>query len=99
MNASVMLAEALAVDDEDALDLLQAGSVGVILLDIQMPQCSVIEVLEALDSPPNAILMSAHRFEGKNNRSVGHKLFSHQGKPVAPRRLLDEVEAALGSGE
>jgi hypothetical protein len=29
---------------------------------------------------------------------VGHKVFSHLVKPVAPRRLLDEVEAAMESG-
>jgi CheY-like chemotaxis protein len=122
MNAAVMLADVLVVDDEepirtsvaeilrsagysvleaadgqDALDLLESGSVGVILLDIRMPRRSGIEVLEALDSPPNVILMSAFRFEGEDRRSVGHKVFSHLVKPVAPRRLLDEVEAAMGS--
>ena len=32
-------------------------------------------------------------------RSVAHNVLSHPVKPVAPRRLLDEVEVALGSGE
>jgi hypothetical protein len=32
-------------------------------------------------------------------RSVAHNVLSHLVKPVAPRRLLDEVEVALGSGE
>ena len=44
----------------------------------------------------NVILMSAFRFEGEDQRNVGHKVFSHLMKPVAPRRLLDEVGAAMG---
>jgi hypothetical protein len=39
--------------------------------------------------------MSRRRFEGENERSIGHKVFSHLMKPVAPRRLLDEVRAAI----
>jgi CheY-like chemotaxis protein len=84
-----------AVDGQDALDLLESGSVTVLLLDIRMPRRTGIEVLQALDSPPNVILMSAYRFEGEDKRSVGHKVFSHLMKPVAPRQLLDEVRAAI----
>jgi CheY-like chemotaxis protein len=84
-----------AVDGQDALDILESGSVSVLLLDIRMPRRTGIEVLQALDSPPNVILMSAYRFEGEDRRSVGHKVFSHLMKPVAPRQLLDEVRAAI----
>jgi CheY-like chemotaxis protein len=84
-----------AVDGQDALDVLESGSVSVLLLDIRMPRRTGIEVLQALDSPPNVILMSAYRFEGEDKRSVGHKVFSHLMKPVAPRQLLDEVRAAI----
>lgn len=85
-----------AVDGQEALDLLQSGSVSVLLLDIRMPRRTGIEVLQVLDSPPpNVILMSAYRFEGEDKRSVGHKVFSHMMKPVAPRQLLDEVRAAI----
>jgi CheY-like chemotaxis protein len=84
-----------AVDGQDALDILESGSVSVLLLDIRMPRRTGIEVLQALDSPPNVILMSAYRFEGEDKRSVGHKVFSHLMKPVAPRQLLDEVRAAI----
>jgi CheY-like chemotaxis protein len=120
MNASVMLADVLVVDDEEpirtsvaeilrtagysvleaadgqaALDVLHSGDVGVLLLDIRMPRRSGIEVLEELDAPPHVILMSAFKFEGEAERNVGHKVFSHLVKPVAPRRLLAEVEAAM----
>jgi CheY-like chemotaxis protein len=84
-----------AVDGQDALDMLESGSVTVLLLDIRMPRRTGIEVLQALDSPPNVILMSAYRFEGEDKRTVGHKVFSHLMKPVAPRQLLDEVRAAI----
>jgi CheY-like chemotaxis protein len=85
-----------AEDGQAALDLLDSGSVTVLLLDIRMPRRNGIEVLEALDSPPNVILMSAFSFEGQDKESVGDKVFSHLRKPVAPRRLLDEVRAAIG---
>ncbi len=88
-----------AEDGQAALDLLESGSVGLILLDIRMPRRSGIEVLEALDTPPHVILMSAFRFEGEDKKNVGDKVFSHLVKPVAPRRLLDEVRAAMERGE
>jgi CheY-like chemotaxis protein len=84
-----------AADGQDALDILESKSVSVLLLDIRMPRRTGIEVLEALDSPPNVILMSSYRFEGEDKRCVGHKIFSHLMKPVAPRQLLDEVRAAI----
>lgn len=84
-----------AADGQIALDMLESGSVSVLLLDIRMPRRTGIEVLQALDTPPNVILMSAYRFEGEDKRSVGHKVFSHLMKPVAPRQLLDEVRAAI----
>lgn len=84
-----------AADGQAALDLLHSGTVTVLLLDIRMPRRNGIEVLQALDSPPNVILMSAFRFEGKDKETVGDKVFSHLVKPVAPRQLLDEVRAAI----
>lgn len=84
-----------AADGQDALDMLESGRVTVLLLDIRMPRRTGIEVLQALESPPNVILMSAYRFEGEDKRSVGHKVFSHLMKPVAPQQLLDEVRAAI----
>jgi CheY-like chemotaxis protein len=84
-----------AVDGQDALEMLESGSVSVLLLDVRMPRRTGIEVLQALDSPPNVILMSAYRFEGEDRRSVGHKVFSHLTKPVAPRQLLHVVRAAI----
>ena len=86
-----------AADGQDALDMLESGRVTVLLLDIRMPRRTGIEVLQALESPPNVILMSAYRFEGEDKRSVGHKVFSHLMKPVAPQQLLDEVRAAIDS--
>jgi CheY-like chemotaxis protein len=124
VNAVVMLADILVVDDEEpirtsvaeilrtsgysvleaedgqaALDVLASGSVGVLILDIRMPRRTGIEVLQELDHPPHVILMSAFQFGGEDERNVGHKVFSHLVKPVAPRRLLQEVEAAMGSDE
>ncbi len=84
-----------AADGQAALDLLDSGSVTVLLLDIRMPRRTGIEVLQALDSPPNVILMSAFSLEGEDKQSVGDKVFSHLRKPVAPRQLLDEVKAAI----
>ena len=51
-----------------------------------------------MNAPPHVILMAAFRFVGEDKGSVGHKVLSHQVKPVAPRRLLDEVESGHESG-
>jgi CheY-like chemotaxis protein len=84
-----------AEDGQAALDLLETGHVSVLLLDIRMPRRTGIEVLQALQAPPHVILMSAFRFEGEDKERVGHKVFSHLVKPVAPLRLLEEVKAAI----
>jgi CheY-like chemotaxis protein len=84
-----------AEDGQVALDMLETGSVAVLLLDIRMPRRTGIEVLQELETPPQVILMSAFRFEGADKDSVGDKVYSHLVKPVAPRRLLEEVRAAI----
>jgi hypothetical protein len=86
-----LLADVLVVDDEEAI----RTSVSEIL---RAAGYSVVEAEDgqALDSRPQVILMSAFRFEGADKQSVGHKVFSHLLKPVAPRRLLVEVGAAMG---
>lgn len=85
-----------AEDGQAALDLLATQQVSVMLLDQRMPRRSGIEVLQALSSPPKAILMSAYRFEGRDRAVVGDKVFAVLLKPVAPVRLLQEVAAAYG---
>lgn len=91
-------AVAEAVDGHDALDMRGSCSVPVQLLDIRMARRTGIEVLQALDTPPNVIPMSAYRFEGEGGRSVSHKVSSHLVKPIAPRPLLGVISAAIDRG-
>lgn len=85
-----------AEDGQAALEVLESQQVTVMVLDQRMPRRSGIEVLKALASPPTVIMMSAYQVAPTERAIVREKVFSYLVKPVAPRRLLEEVAAAYG---
>ncbi len=54
---------AAASDGDVALRLLEQQSVGVVLLDMRMPRCDGLSVLEALNPPQLVVLVSAHSLD------------------------------------
>lgn len=86
-----------AADGQSAYDILQSEHVAVVVLDQRMPRLSGTDLLRRLPAPPAVILMSAFRVSDEDRSLVNEKVFSVLLKPVAPRRLLDEVAAAYES--
>jgi CheY-like chemotaxis protein len=85
-----------AEDGERALQLIGAHEVQVVVLDVRMPRLDGIGVLDALEEPPAVLLLSAHTLASEVRARVAPKVVSFLQKPVAPRRLLDEVAIAAG---
>jgi CheY-like chemotaxis protein len=87
-----------ADNGERALEMLGAhDDVAVVVLDVRMPRLDGIGVLDALDQPPAVILLSAHTVSPEVRDRLAGKVVSFLEKPVAPRRLLDEVAMAAGA--
>lgn len=73
----------------EALPLLQHGKVDLLLLDIQMPELSGLQLLESLTHPVEVILTTAHRefaLEGFEHNVVDYLL-----KPIAFERFLKAI--------
>lgn len=88
---------AVAEDGEVALSLLgHLDQVGMILLDLKMPHMGGVAFLEALDSVPPVVILSAFALDEDEDRRVGSKVVRHLQKPVDPHELLRVVAATLG---
>jgi CheY-like chemotaxis protein len=91
----------VVVEAEDgvvALDELGRHAVQVLVLDIRMPRCDGIAVLDAIDDPPAVLLVSAFSVDQATRARIGRKVHRYLRKPVAPRLLLDCVaEATKGA--
>jgi CheY-like chemotaxis protein len=87
---------AVASDGDVALRLLERQSVGVVLLDLQMPRRSGLSVLEEIDAPQAVVIVSAHSLDEATRARVGAKVVTYLEKPVPPERLLRTVASTLG---
>ena len=87
---------------EDFLSELDALPNGFLVVDVQLPGISGLELLERLQELKlawPAILMSGSDDEGVEHQALrlGAKTFLH--KPFAPQVLLDALEAMLASSD
>jgi CheY-like chemotaxis protein len=91
-------------DGEEALEVLKQGHIDLLLLDLNMPKLSGLEVLDQVESqPPVIIVVSAFESfnEGELRKAVGPKLIGYLRKPFQPQKLLDmvaDVKAKMPSG-
>jgi CheY-like chemotaxis protein len=86
-----------AEDGLVALEIIRDRTVAVLVLDISMPRCDGIEVLDALARPPVTVIASAFGVEPEVRERLGDKVFTYLTKPVHPADLIDVVERALVS--
>ncbi|MBN1895608.1 response regulator transcription factor [bacterium] len=80
-----------------ALDLLKAGAVDLLLLDIQMPDISGLDFLKTLDRQPYVILTTAHKeyaLEGYELNITDYLLkpFSFERFLKAVNKVADRME-------
>ncbi|HAM01591.1 MAG TPA: hypothetical protein DCQ30_05105 [Acidimicrobiaceae bacterium] len=84
-----------ACDGIEALDILSRHQVGTVLLDLRMPRCDGIAVVEALADPPPIVIVSAHGLADEELKKIGSKVVGVLRKPVPPRQLLERVGSLL----
>jgi DNA-binding LytR/AlgR family response regulator len=77
----------------DAFNYLQLNQVDLLLLDVEMPELSGLELLAALDNPPKVIITSAHSefaLESYNFEVTDYLL-----KPIPFQRFLKAVNRVI----
>jgi CheY-like chemotaxis protein len=88
-------------DGEEALEVLKRGNIDLLLLDLNMPKLSGLEVMDEIKSqPPVIIVVSAYESfnEGELKKAVGPNVVAYLRKPFPPQKLLEfvaDVEATL----
>jgi CheY-like chemotaxis protein len=86
-------------DGQDAVPLLKGDQFDAMVLDLRMPLVGGASLLAALTNPPPTVILSATEMTGEDRARVGEAVMAELTKPVAPRRLLDAVAAAVGRGK
>lgn len=90
-----------AIDGEAALEMTRAHLPALILMDISIPKMdgySVTRMLKA-DSMTGMIpivALTAHAMPGEEERAREAGCDGYMSKPVAPKRVLEEVQKFIG---
>ena len=84
----------VAEDGMGALELLQSIRFGLVILDIQMPRLSGLQVLAMHGGRPPVVVLSAHHHDA-TTVPEGTDVFMFLRKPVPPEELLAVVALAL----
>ena len=85
----------VAEDGDAALRFLDHHAVGVVLLDLRMPNRDGLSVLEALRSPQLVVLVSAYELDDAIRDQTDTKVVTYLEKPVMPEHLLNVVASTL----
>lgn len=77
----------------EAFSYLQSNSVDLLFLDIEMPELTGLELLEALQNPPKVIITSAHSEFALD--SYNFNVLDYLLKPIPFNRFLRAVNKVL----
>jgi len=77
----------------EAFSYLQKNSVDLVFLDIEMPELTGLELLEALQNPPRVIITSAHSEFAVD--SYNFNVVDYLLKPIPFNRFLKSVNKVL----
>ena len=77
----------------EAFSYLQKNSVDLVFLDIEMPELTGLELLEALQNPPKVIITSAHSEFAVD--SYNFSVVDYLLKPIPFNRFLKSVNKVL----
>ena len=94
----------LVVNGEQALDALGRGSFDLVILDMQMPLISGLEVVKIYrftspkDSPVRFLVLTANATTEAKNECREAGVDAYLTKPINPAKLLDEVDRLAPKG-
>jgi two-component system chemotaxis response regulator CheY len=85
-----------AADGIVALSAMSALRFDCIVLDVDLPHLSGLELLDALIDPPPTLLVTARPFDA-DVWARRAKVFAYLRKPILPKVLLDKVHQAVSA--
>jgi DNA-binding response OmpR family regulator len=85
-----------AVDGLEALYRLKSSRVRVMVLDVNMPRLSGLELLASLDDPPLVVLLTSGNYDDKV-LAQAPKIAWFLKKPASPRELVTVVARCLSA--
>jgi DNA-binding NtrC family response regulator len=84
-----------APDGETAVVAVRGGAFDVVVMDVRMPGCDGVSVLEGMgDPPPQVILMTAYAQEERLRAAVKANAFAIVHKPFDTHRMLSLIADA-----
>jgi two-component system cell cycle response regulator DivK len=97
-------AVSVAVDGQDGLDKVRAEAPDLVLLDMDLPVIDGWEVARRLKATADTagipiIALTAHAMVGDRDRALEAGCDDYDVKPVEFPRLLEKIDALLGSRE
>lgn len=92
----------VAIDGQQAVDKAAAESPDLILMDMSLPVMDGWEATRRIkDTPATAqtpiIALTAHAMAGDRDKALAAGCDDYDSKPVELKRLLEKIEAALGT--
>jgi CheY-like chemotaxis protein len=88
-----------AVDGVTAARILEKETFDIVLLDINLPKMSGLEVLQRIrgkDSPPKVLVMTADETPATVLRAVKEQAYRYVSKPVKPTSVVEVVDQMAG---
>ena len=93
----------IAVDGKQGVEMAQAGTYDLVLMDMSLPEIDGWEAtrqLRATDETQNLpiIALTAHAMAGDREKALEAGCNDYDTKPIELPRLLSKIEALLGPG-
>jgi DNA-binding response OmpR family regulator len=85
-----------ADDGDVAVRLLGTRRFDALVFDNRMARVDAMAVLESLEDPPPAVIMSAHDVDAIGRKDLAVRGIAYLHKPVDPEHLLDAVATVVG---
>jgi CheY-like chemotaxis protein len=85
-----------AEDGTTAQSLLRTRQFDALVLDDRMSELDGMAMLEAMDTVPPAVIMSADDVDSIGRKDLAVRGIGYLRKPVDPEHLLDAVATAVG---
>ena len=80
---------------ETAIKVVNRSRIGMIVLELDLPTQSSVQLLDSIANPPPVVLFSARPVEAEEWEQMKHKVVRQIRKPARPEVLIEMVRTVL----